>query len=190
VLKPPRVVLPTAVHTARVMPHRDDNDVPTVETIGSVQSPTIDADGALRGILAHLIHPTVLADDATDDPAVKRTVYDVTLVFCTTARLGPSHIIQYYVVPADASVTISCADNSTKSVGQIMLFLDLLLCVFIVAMRACNCNLFGCGDDDESSRDRAIPKNPGVALAQAAGASKARRDYVGGSEKSVGVPEH
>jgi hypothetical protein len=91
------------------------DDAPAGETTGFVQPPTIDADAALRGVLPHLIHPTVLADDATDDPAIQRTVYDVTVVFRATARLGPPRL-QYYVVPADISVPISGgANDSTKA---------------------------------------------------------------------------
>lgn len=59
-----------------------------------------------------------------------------------------------------------------------MFFLGLLLGAFLGAMSVLihKSNLLG-DDDNESSGDGAIPKNPKIVLAQAAGAAKARGGY-------------
>jgi hypothetical protein len=149
------------------------DDAPAGETTGFVQPPTIDADAALRGVLPHLIHPTVLADDATDDPAIQRTVYDVTVVFRATARLGPPRL-QYYVVPADISVPISGgANDSTKACdgsGVFTFFHGLLMGAILTIIGLCI--LGACLDDEMFSRDGATPKNPEVVLDEAAGAGR------------------
>ncbi|RCV05186.1 hypothetical protein SETIT_1G062800v2 [Setaria italica] len=77
--------------------------------------------GGALSVAPHLIHPTILADDATD-PAVQRTVYDVTVIFRATARLGPTRL-QYFVVPAAAAAPNS--GGADRELDAVDLFLIL-----------------------------------------------------------------